>query len=111
MAINDGISSPYPDELFGVPLPRPEHPETLAGIVADETNTPVIARPVVSVLNMSSQLPLPVARVESGDTSSMSDDIAAHTSPISPGPQDAYSSTGAGRGSTVMRHPNSTAGR
>jgi hypothetical protein len=113
MAINDGINGGYPGDLFGVPLPRPEHPETVPGIQANDTTGPVIATPVVSAVSVSTQTSvLPTATVYAGDTSGQADDLAAHgDTKLMAVPTEALSDTGAGRGQTAMRHPNSVSGK
>ena len=98
MAANDG-EHPVRD-LFGVPLPDGSGAPGSPGISWHDTNGGTIGNPVVSVQGMSSQLESgrPKQTVAAGDTSGMSDDIPCHTSPIMPGPQDEYLSTGAGEG-------------
>lgn len=57
----------------------------------------------------SSQVPanLPRVPVTVGDTSSMSDDMPVHASPIEPGPAAGYLDTGAGRGdANPYDHPS-----
>ena len=99
-----GIAS----ELFGVSLAQGTGAPGSAGIDAAATNGPEIGRPVVSAPFGSSQLEVnrPTVAVLAGDTSGMSDDLAAHVSAIEPGPQSGYLDTGSGSGHTITTHPN-----
>ena len=92
MAINDEIPPAFPGLDTGIPSLAPGSP----GVSADETAGPLLASPVISVPGASSQLAesKPVLSVYAGDTSSFSDDEAAHASPIMPGPVADYTSDG-----------------
>jgi hypothetical protein len=79
------------------------------GITATATAGPVVGSPRVGPTGLPDgagrgreQVP-----VHSGDTSGMSDDLAAHASVIAVGPEEDYMATGAGDGSTghFKRHP------
>ncbi len=112
MARNDGIDGGWAAEIFpGIASPSSTGAPGSQGVSSSDTTGPVIGSPAVSVPGMSSQLPggRPVLAVHAGDTSGMSDDLAAHASAIEPGPQAAYNDTGAGEGRSVNAHPNSGA--
>src|SRR2546429_664718 len=97
MAKNDGIGNDIADPFPGI-RPWGNRPPGSAGDLASQSAGPVVGSPVVSAPYGSSQLPAnrPALAVKSGDTSSMSSDQAAQSSPISPGPSSAYTDTGAG---------------
>lgn len=102
MAINDPIGPSFPG------LMDPCHSGAPGSQGADwhESAGPTVGSPIVSVVGVSSQLPegRPTMSVESGDTSGMSDDQAAHQDVLMAGPASgnlSYTDTGAGHGVCV----------
>jgi hypothetical protein len=111
MAANDGEHAVTSN--FGVPLPDGTGAPGTVGVSAAATAGGLVGSPQVSVPFGSSQVPgnMPRVPVYGGDTSSFSDDLAAHASPIVAAPQDALLSTGAGDGAAGhFRHPNAGTG-
>ena len=97
-----GLNAQYSGEFFpGLSAGTGSSAPGSQGDTASETGGTEVGSPVVSVPGASSQVPasMPRVSVTSGDTSGMSSDQAVQASPITPGPVDAYLTTGAGKGS------------
>ena len=101
-----------PADLFGVALPSGTGAPGSSGITAEMDAGPVVGRPVVSALFMSSQVPenMPTTTVSAGDTCSMSSDapVPSGGDPMTGLKLDFIASTGAGQGHVVgAGNPNS----